>query len=134
MYSPPTLLVPPPMITITGFPLDEGFHTGLMLTFTTRAEFNLAVNSSLNVDALWSKSAPSSDLKADERVSIGEAVMVGVNPMVFESNLTIFPLRMSDVGTYTVSLTISSTQPFTVGTTASGQRTISQVLGKSCDI
>ena len=83
------------------------------------------------MDAVW---APPSDLTADERVNISGAVMVGVNPMVFESNLTITPLGMGDVGTYTLSLTISSTQPSTGGTTASGQRIITEVLGMSCDM
>ena len=128
MSTPAHSPVPPPTVTITGSPLDERFHVGLALTFTGRAEFNPAVNSPLpNVEPLWLKTAPSSNLTTDERVSISEAMMVGVDPTVLESNLTISPLRVGDVGTYTLSFTISSTS--TVGT---AQRIITEVLGKSC--
>ncbi len=129
--SPPS--VPPPTVTITGSPIDEGFHTGSLQTFTGRAEFDPAVDSFLNVVGMWAKTAPSSDLTADGRVTVGEVVMVGGDPMVFVSNLTINTTNdMLDNGNYTFSLTISSTQPNTVGTNVSVGRTII-VTSKSCD-
>ncbi len=129
--SPPS--VPHPTVTITGSPIDSGFHAGVLLTFTGRAEFDRAVNSHLNVAVMWTKTAPPSDLSADGRVTAGEVVMVGGDPMVFESNLTINTISdRLDNGTYTLSLNISSTQPNTLGTTVSEGRTI-MVTSKSCD-
>ena len=102
-----------------------------MLTFTGRAEFDPAVDSALNVDAMWTKTTPTSDLTADDRVTSGEAVMVGMNPMVFESNLTIDTLdrERNDSGTYTFFVNVTSASPV-VGTTASESRSI-EVLSKS---
>lgn len=121
--------VPPPLVTIIGSPLDESFHAGIDLTLTGRSQFSPAVITPINVEAVWIKTGPSSVLSADGRVSIGEAVMVGVNPMVFESNLTITSLMESDSGTYTLFLNFSSTEPFTIGATISEERNIT-VLGK----
>ena len=130
--SPSHPTVPSPTLTITGSPLDDGFHTGLVLTFTGRVEFHPDVNSPLNVDAVWSRTGPSSDLIADMRVSIGQAVMVGTDPMVFESNLTINTLDRdrNDSGTYNFFVNVTSSEAPVVGTTTSTERTIT-VLGKS---
>ncbi len=131
MPLPPS--VRPPTVSITGSPIDEGFHTGTLQIFTGRAVFNPAVDSFLNVVGMWAKTAPSSDLSADGRVTVGEVVMVGGDPMVFVSNLTINTINGGlDNGTYTLTLNISSTQPNTLGTTVSEERTI-MVTSKSCD-
>ena len=76
---------------------------------------------------MWTKTAPTSDLSADPRVSIGDLMMVSMDPMVFVSNLTIDTLdQRTDTGTYTFSLVISSPgHPFLVGTMATESRTIS---------
>lgn len=106
----------------------------MLLTFTGRAEFNPAVDTPLNVIGVWSKTNPSSDLSSDSRVTIGEVMMVGGNPMVFESDVIIDTLDTNqDNGTYTLSLNISSTQPNTLGTSTSLSRTI-VVTGRSCDM
>ncbi len=95
--------------------------------------FDRAVDSFLNVVGIWAKTDPSSDLSTDGRVTVGEVVMVGGNPIAFVSDLTINTTDdQLDNGTYTFSLTISSTQPNTVGTTVSEGRTI-MVTSKSCD-
>ncbi len=89
IYPAPAIhIVPPPTLTITGTPVDEGFHTGLPLTFTGRAQFSPAVDTPLDVTVVWTKTT-SSDLTADDRVTLTEAVMVGVSPMVFESTLSV---------------------------------------------
>ena len=133
MCAPPTS-VPSPAVTITGSPINVGFHTGVLVTFTGRAEFNPAVDTPLTVEGVWSKTDPPSDLSAEDRVTIGAVNMVGGSPMVFESNLTIDALEQEkgDSGTYTLSLNISSTQPNTLGTNTSQQRTI-VVTSRSCD-
>ena len=118
--------VPSPTVTITGSPFDEGFHTGLLLTFTGRAEFHPAVNTQLDVDEMWTKTAPTSDLSADPHVSISDLMIVSMDPIVFVSNLTINTLdQRTDSGTYTLSLVISSPRhPFVVGTMATESHTI----------
>ena len=132
MCAPPTS-VPSPAVTITGSPINVGFHTGVLVTFTGRAEFNPAVDTPLTVEGVWSKTDPPSDLSADERVTIGAVVMVGGNPMVFESNLTINRLKEDeDSGTYTIFFNISTTQPNIVGIAISEQRRI-MVTSRSCD-
>ena len=119
-----------PSLTITGSPVDEGFHTGLLLTLTGRAEFNPAVDTPLTVNGMWTKSNPSSDLTADSRVSIkGPDQVLGSPMMVFEIYLSVDTLNMTggDGGDYTITLDISSL-PFTTRTTVSRTRNI-VVLG-----
>ena len=131
MSPPPT--VPPPTLTITGAPVDQGFHSGLNLTFTGRVEFSAAVDTPLIVSGVWSKVNPPSDLTTDERVRIVPPELVGSGSgsgVVYESTLTVETLDSTrgDSGDYTLSLTISST-PFTTGTSVITTRTIT-VLGK----
>ena len=125
--TPPSPPVPPPTLTITGSPVDEGFHTGLNLTFTGRAEFNPAVDTPLDVRGVWSKTNPSSDLTADDRVTIMDPELVRQggpgSGVVYESTLTVDTLDVprGDSGDYTLSLDISSV-PFNTGTNISTTR------------
>ena len=99
-----------PSLTITGSPVDEGFHTGLLLTLTGRAEFNPAVDTPLTVNGMWTKTNPSSDLTADSRMSIKDPEQVSERPMmVYETSLTVnlLDMRRGDSGDYTVRLDIS---------------------------
>ena len=73
--------VPAPTVTITGYPIDEGFHTGLTLTFTARAEFNSAVDSP---DALTVTSSWISPRTANST----NAILNGTNPITFMSLLS----------------------------------------------
>ena len=115
--------------------MDEGFHTGLNLTLTGRAEFNPAVDTPLDVRGVWSKTNPSSDLTADDRVTIMDPVLVREggpgSSVVYESTLTVDTLDVArgDSGDYTLSLDISSV-PFTTGTNISTTRSIT-VLGEA---
>ena len=122
--SPPS--VPPPTLVITGTPVDMGFHSGLNLTFTGRAEFDPAVDTPLVVNGVWSKTMPSSDLTADGRVGVLEPMLFQEGPAVYVSSLTVDSLdaARNDSGNYTLSLTISSSQPFTTGTSITTTRTI----------
>ena len=122
--SPPS--VPPPTLVITGTPVDVGFHSGLNLTFTGRAVFDPAVNTPLVVNGVWSKTMPSSDLTADGRVGVLEPMLFQEGPAVYVSSLTVDSLDVArnDSGDYTLSLTISSSQPFTTGTSITTTRTI----------
>ena len=128
--TPPSPPVPPPTLTITGSPVDEGFHDGLNLTFTARAEFNPAVDTPLLVRGVWSKTNPFSDLTADDRVTIMDQEVVESGSDVYESTLTVDTLDVArgDSGDYTLSLDISSV-PFTTGTNISTTRSIT-VLGE----
>ena len=121
--SPPS--VPPPTLVITGTPVDMGFHSGLNLTFTGRAEFDPAVDTPLVVNGVWSKTMPSSDLTADGRVGALEPMLLEEEPAVYVSSLTVDSLDAArkDSGDYTLSLTISS-QSFTTGTSITTTRTI----------
>ena len=124
------LSVPTPSLIIIGSPVDEGFHTGLLLTLTGRAEFNPAVDTPLTVNGMWTKINPSSNLTADSRVSIKDPRQAQERPtMVYETSLTVNVLDMGrgDSGDYTVRLDISSLS-FTTGTTVSRTRNI-VVLG-----
>ena len=119
-----------PSLTITGSPVDEGFHTGLLLIFTGRAEFNPAVDTPLTVNGMWTKTNPSSNLMADSRVTIKGPRQAQERPMmVYETSLTVNLLDMGrgDSGDYTIRLDISSLS-FTTGTTVSLTRSI-VVLG-----
>ncbi len=121
-----------PTLLITGSPLDEGFHTGLNITFTGRVEFNTAVDTPLIVGGVWTKTNPSSNLTSDTRVSISAPVQVQTTPnMVYETTLTINTLDMDrgDSGDYNLAVTINTAQPFILGTTATTTRNI-QVLGE----
>ena len=110
-------------MVITGVPRDEGFHAGLPLTFTARAEFPLAVDTPLSVSGVWS--APD-DNRA--RVSIVDPMLVQNRPTGYVSNYSLVLDMELDAGTYTFSLNVSSA-PFLTGTTISSSRTIT-VLGK----
>ena len=105
--------------------MDMGFHSGLNLTFTGRAEFDPAVDTPLVVNGVWSKTMPSSDLTADGRVGVLEPMLLEEEPAVYVSSLTVDSLdaARNDSGDYTLSLTISS-QPFTTGTSITTTRTI----------
>ena len=121
MYTRTLLIVPPPSITITGSPLDEGFHLGFLLTFIGRAEINLAVDTPLNVNSSWSKSNPLSDLS---NANITAALQVVVNPMVYETNLSVNLMDMvRDSGDYSVTFSVTS-GPFTTGSTNTTTRSI----------
>ena len=119
-----------PSLTIIGSPVDEGFHTGLLLTLTGWAEFNPAVDTSLTVNGMWTKINPFSNLTADSRVSIRGPRQAQERPMmVYETSLIVDTLNMrrGDSGDYTVRLDISSL-PFTTRITVSLTRNI-VVLG-----
>ena len=112
--------VPPPSLDITGVPLDVGFHAGLPLTLIARAEFPLAVDTPLSVSGVWS--APDDN---STRVSIVDPMLVQNRPTVYVSNYSLVLDMELDAGTYTFSLTISSSSaPFLTGTTISRARTI----------
>ena len=106
--------------------MDMGFYSGLNLTFTGRAEFDPAVDTPLVVNGTWSKTMPSSDLTADGRVGVLEPMPLQEGPAVYVSSLIVDSLDASrnDSGNYTFSLTISSSQPFTTGTSITTTRTI----------
>ncbi len=100
---PPPPLVPTSTLLITGSPVDEGFHTGLHITLTGRAEFNTSVDTPLIV---WTKTNPSSNLISDTRVTISAPVQVQDTPnMVYETTLTINTLDRDrgDSGDYNLS-------------------------------
>lgn len=52
-------LVPQPLVTITGFPIDDHFYTGLQLNLTCQVEFISAVDSELTVSVDWTKAESS---------------------------------------------------------------------------
>ena len=106
--------------------MDMGFHSGLNLTFTGRAEFDPAVDTPLLVNGGWSKTMPFSDLTADGRVGVLEPMLLEEEPAVYVSSLTVYSLdaARNDSGDYTLSLTISSSQSFTTGTSITTTRTI----------
>ena len=114
-----------PSLAITGSPVNEGFHTGLFLTLTGRAEFNAAVDTPLTVEGTWTKTNPFSNLTFNQRVSTTGPVQVQGNPMVYQASLTVNPLNAEqrDTGDYTLRLDITSF-PFTTGTTVSSTRNI----------
>ena len=124
------LSVPMPSLTITGSPINEGFHTGLLLTFTGMAVFNPAVDTPLTVNGMWTKTNPFSDLTVNSHINITEPTLVQERPMmVYETSLTVDTLdvRRGDSGDYMVRLDISSLS-FTTRTTVSHTRSI-VVLG-----
>ena len=100
--------------------MDTGFHTGLPITFTGRAEFDPAVDTPLNVIALWMSPV---DLTTDERVSIKGPELVEASPIVYESNYSVLLEMGRDNGSYTLSLDISSV-PYTTGIMDSVTRNI----------
>ena len=124
-----TPTVPPPTITITGSPLDEGFHIGLLLNFTGRAEFNLAVDTPLNVSSTWSKSNPFSDLR---NTNITTVVQVMKKPTVYETNLTLNLLDTEgDSGDYIITF-ITSSSSFSAATADSYSRHITVMCEYIC--
>jgi hypothetical protein len=62
-------------------PMDEGFHSGLSLTFTGRAELNPAVDTPLNARVVWSKTGPFSNLAASDWVTL-------VSPQLVQNSIT----------------------------------------------
>ena len=117
--------VSPSSLTITGSPVDKGFHTGLLLTLTGRAEFNPAVNIPITVVGSWIKDN-SPDFTSDGRVSIQGPVLVESSPKVYETTLTVDVLDRArgDSGNYSIRLDIMTSEPFTSGTTATLTRSI----------
>ena len=117
--------VPPPSLTITGSPVDEGFHTGLLLTLTGRAEFNPAVNIPITMVGSWTKDN-SSDITSDGRVSVEGPVLVQSSPKVYETTLTVDVLDRArgDSGNYSIRLDIMTSEPFTTGITTTLTRSI----------
>ena len=83
---------------------------------------------------VWSKTNPSSDLTADDRVIIMDPELVRQggpgSGLVYESTLTVDTLDVArgDSGDYTLSLDISSV-PFTTGINISTTRNIT-LLGQ----
>ncbi len=128
--TPP--LVPMPTLIITGSIVDETFRSGLTITFTGRAEFNTAVDTPIIVGGVWTKTNPPSNFISDTRVTITAPVQVQSTPiMVYETTLTISALDKDkgDSGDYNLAMTISSAQPFILGTTATATKSI-EVLGE----
>ena len=88
----------------------------------------------LDIRGVWSNTNQSSDLIADDRVTIMDPELVQQGDpgsgVVYESTLTVDTLDVArgDSGDYTLSLDISSV-PFTTGTNISEARNIT-VLGE----
>lgn len=110
-------LVPAPTLTITGSPIDKGFHTGVPITFTGRAEFSPAVDTQLDIYGSWNYRNPSSETAVKSHV---RAVESPRRTMIYESSLTVDPLRADSV-TIIFSLSASS-QSFIIGTNATTER------------
>ena len=116
--------VPPPTITLTSSSQEEGFHIGLLLTFTGRAEFDIAVDTPLNVSSAWSKSDPFSDLKNTIITSIEEVMG---KPMGYETNLTIYLQNTMEGNENYILTIITSSSAFTAGITDTYTRTITEI-------
>ena len=110
--------VPPPIVTITGSPIGEGFHIGLLLTFTGRAVFNPAVDSptALSVSSFWY-----SPITANTT----NAMQVRTSPSIeYITTLSVYLQRADeDSGLYTVTFNISSGD-FIIGVSATESRNI----------
>ena len=86
-----------------GSPVDEGFHIGLTLTLTAKAEFSPAVDiiNDTQVSSYWT--TPST-------VNVADVFMITSHPLSFSSVLTVnLQSKTQDSGLYTVWFLIFST-------------------------
>ena len=95
--------VPPPTITIEGSPVDEGFHIGLILTLTAKAEYNPAVDfiNDTQVSSYWT---------TPRTANVTNVTLIMSHPLSFTTHVTVnFQNTTKDSGLYTVWFLIYST-------------------------
>ena len=110
--------VPPAIVTITGSPIDEGFHIGLLLTFTGRAIFNPAVDSptALSVSTFWNGPMTANTTNAMQERTSPSIEYITTLAVYLQST-------DEDSGLYTVTVNISSGN-FIIGGSATKSRNI----------
>ena len=105
------------MITLTGQPIDEGFHIGLFVTFIGRAVFIPAVDTStvISVSSIWSSPRAASTTSAKQD---------GTNPLEYIASLSVdLESTREDRGLYAVTFYVTS-GPFIIGVSVNGSRSI----------
>ncbi len=110
MPLPPS--VPPPAVTITGFPVDSDFFTGLELNLTCSIHIPQVVDSpAIAVSAQWSKDG--SILTSSDYVTVGDDP-VRVGPLLYQSTVVFSSLDGArDTGEYTCTGRVNSSDPAT---------------------
>ena len=95
--------VPLPTITIERSPVDEGFHIGLILTLTAKAEYNPAVDfiNDTQVSSYWT---------TPRTANVTNVTLIMSHHLSFTTHVTVnFQNTNKDSGLYTVWFLIYST-------------------------
>ena len=99
--------VPEPSVTITGYPIESHFYSGLHLTLTCEIEFVPAVDSELQVNVIWTRRGSAIN---SNRIRAFAAERIRSSPIVYHSNLSFSPLSLSsdDEGEYVCNVSVST--------------------------
>ena len=101
-------IVPPPVVSITGSPVDSDFFTGLRLTLICSIHIPQNLQSMpWTVSAYWTKAG--SRIISNSRVIVEETVVM-VQPLLYQSTLVFNSLDRSrdESGEYTCTASINS--------------------------
>ena len=117
--------VPPPLLTVTGFPRNTTFIQGLDLTFTCDITLDEAVDTSVTVQGNWKRNG--TDLVDDDR-----RITVSNPPMEASPYQTTIRFNLTDAGDTGMYECIATVTPhdstFVIGTTSSNSMNIT-ILG-----
>ena len=117
--------VPPPTLTIEGYPRDSGFFRGLVFNFTCMIEIDPSVDNGVTVEASWQRNG--SQLENDGRITV---INTGLESMPYRTNISFNATDFEDAGTYNCTVRIIPLMPeFILEATGFVTRTIS-VLSK----
>ena len=116
-----SFLVPPPMLNITGFPVDMDFFGGLDLTFTCSITLNETVDTPVTVQTTWNRNG-SGLIDDGNRITISDPPMV---TPPYKTTVRINSLRTTDAGTYNCITTVTpQNTTFITGTVSMFSQTI----------
>ena len=129
-----SMLVPPPLLTVVGSPRDANFYQGLDLTFTCSAQLQSAVDTPVTVTATWMRNNTRLVEDNDSYVTLTDVAVASVLPQTYLTIVRLNPMDFDDAGTFTCIVTVvPDNASFINGTTASATKTVTTVLGTSCE-
>ena len=114
--------VPPPTLTITGYPRDSGFFRGLVFNFTCMIAIDPSVDTGVTVEAGWKRNGSQFESSVDGRITV---INTSLDSVPYRTNISFNATDFKDDGTYNCTARIIPLMPeFIVEATGFITRTI----------
>ena len=89
--------VPPPALTIRGYPRDPGFFRGLVFNLTCMIEIDSSVDTGVTVEASWERNGNQLESSVDGRITV---INTGLGSVPYWTNISFNATDFEDTGTY----------------------------------